>query len=221
MFINIIFHVIISSGENMISVAGFNKSEFIEKKSRFIGLLFHVETLEEINAYLEKTKIDYPNANHYTYAYILDDNIAKYSDDGEPNRTAGYPILEVIKNNDLNHVLLIVIRYFGGILLGGGGLIRAYSHTAALVISEATFTKKITTYTCKVTCSYDCLGNIDKTIREKTNLDRIDYGSEIDFYFSLNEFNFDDIKQKLFNLNNYQDRLTILDENQAYSTIDY
>jgi len=57
----------------MKSVAGFNKSEFIEKKSRFIGLLYHVETLEEINAYLEKAKIDYPNANHYTYAYILDD----------------------------------------------------------------------------------------------------------------------------------------------------
>jgi uncharacterized YigZ family protein len=220
MFINEYFHVIIFAGENMKSVDGFTKTEFIEKKSRFIGLLYHVETIEEINKLLEKVRTDYPGANHYTYAYVLEDNLAKYSDDGEPNRTAGYPILEVIKANELNHVLLIVIRYFGGILLGGGGLIRAYSHTAAQVISEANFTKKITTYYCKVTCSYDYLGNIDKTIREQTILDKIDYGNEIEFYFSLSERNFEEIKQRLFNFNNYQDRLVILEEKQVYVKVD-
>ncbi|PKK94564.1 MAG: YigZ family protein [Tenericutes bacterium HGW-Tenericutes-5] len=220
MFINQCFHVIILAGEYMKSVDGFTKTEFIEKKSRFIGLLYHVETVEEITRVLEKARTDYPGANHYTYAYILEDNLAKYSDDGEPNRTAGYPILEVVKANELNHVLLIVIRYFGGILLGGGGLIRAYSHTAAQVISEAVFTKKITTYYCKVTCSYDYLGNIDKTIREQTLLDKIDYGNEIEFYFSLTELNFEEIKQRLFNFNNYQDRLVIIEEKHVYVKVD-
>jgi uncharacterized YigZ family protein len=205
----------------MKSIAGLTKVEFIEKKSRFIGLLYHTETIDEINNILENIRNVYPNANHYTYAYILDDSVQKYSDDGEPNRTAGYPILEVIKNNGLNDCLIIVIRYFGGILLGGGGLIRAYSHTASLAISKAAFTKKITTYYCSVTCDYDFLGNIDKIIRDYTILDKVDYGESVTFYFYLTEFNFEEIRTKLFNHNNYNDKMIILKESQEYSIIDY
>jgi len=205
----------------MKSIAGLTKVEFIEKKSRFIGLLYHTETLDEISNILENIRNEYPNANHYTYAYILDDSVQKYSDDGEPNRTAGYPILEVIKNNGLNDCLVIVIRYFGGILLGGGGLIRAYSHTASLAISKATFTKKITTYYCSVICDYDLLGNVDKIIRDNTVLEKIDYGTSITFYFHLTEHNYDEIKTKLFNHNNYQDKMIILKESQEYAIIDY
>ncbi len=205
----------------MKSIAGLTKVEFIEKKSRFIGLLYHTETIDEVNNILENVRKEYEGASHYTYAYILNDFQVKYSDDGEPNRTAGYPILEVIKNNDLNDCLMIVIRYFGGILLGGGGLIRAYSHTASLVLSKATFTKKITTYYCLVTCDYDSLGNIDKIIRDNTILEKVDYGSNVTFYFHLTEHNFDEIKTKLFNHNNYSDKLIILKESQEYSIIDY
>ncbi|MFA7075776.1 MAG: YigZ family protein [Candidatus Izemoplasmatales bacterium] len=200
----------------MKSIAGFTKIEFIEKKSRFIGLGYHINNVDEINMILDNLRQEYPNATHYTYAYILDDNQQKYSDDGEPNRTAGFPILEVIKNNNLNDCLLVIIRYFGGILLGAGGLIRAYSHTAALVINEACFTKKITTYYCQVTCDYNSIGGIDKIIREETELIKIDYGNVVDFFFNLSENKFDEVKTKIYNHNSYQDKLIILEEKQEY-----
>lgn len=205
----------------MKSIAGFSQVEHIEKKSRFIGLIFHVETVEEINSLLEQARKDYPEANHYTYAYVLTDFQQKYSDDGEPTRTAGYPILEVIKNNNLNDCLIIVIRYFGGILLGGGGLIRAYSHTAALAVKQAEFTKKITTFTCRVTCDYELIGNIDKIIREQTLLEKVEYSDIVTFYFRVDEYNFSEIKEKIFNHNNYQDKLEIISKKEGYVKVDY
>lgn len=205
----------------MKSIAIDTQVEYIEKKSRFIGLVYHVETLSEVESKLSQSKLDYPGANHYTYAYILDDLNQKYSDDGEPTRTAGYPILEVIKNNQLNDCLVIVIRYFGGILLGAGGLIRAYSHTAALAIKEAPISKKIITHTCKVTCDYDNVGNIDKIIREKTSLNRVEYSSQVTFYFQTDEMKIDGIKQELFNNNKYIDRLEIIESLPRYVKIDY
>lgn len=205
----------------MRSIAGSAKTEIVEKKSRFIGLIYHVETIEDILDILDKVKKDYPNANHYTYAYILDDLHQKASDDGEPTRTAGYPILEILKNNQLNDCLLIVIRYFGGILLGTGGLIRAYSKSASSVIAIADITEKITTFTCQVTCGYDYLGNIDKIIREKTNLKNVIYDQEVKFIFQINESLLPTLKSELFNANNYLDRLEIILEEKLYSKIGY
>lgn len=205
----------------MKSVANNTKVEYIEKKSRFIGLVYHVENQDDIDSALSKSKADYPGANHYTYAYILDDLNQKYNDDGEPTRTAGFPILEVIKNNQLNDCLVIVIRYFGGILLGAGGLIRAYSHTAALAISEAPLSKKITTYTCKVTCDYDNLGSVDKIVREKTVLLNVDYSNIVTFKFQTNELKIDSVRQDLFNHNSYSDKLEILESKAQYVKIDY
>ncbi len=204
----------------MRSIAGSAKFELVEKKSRFIGLIYHVETMEEVLDILEKVKKDYPNANHYTYAYILDDLHQKASDDGEPTRTAGYPILDVLKTNQLNDCLLIVIRYFGGILLGTGGLIRAYSKSASSVISIPQITEKITTCTCKVTCGYDYLGHVDKIIREKTDLENVVYDQEIEFYFQIKESILQALKKELFNANNYLDRLEVISEKQQYSKID-
>ena len=113
----------------MRSVYGKTTFEFIEKKSRFISLLFHVKTQKDIEEKLADCKQKYPNANHYVYAYILDNKTQKASDDGEPQRTAGYPVLDILNKNKLNDCLAVVIRYFGGIKLGASGLIRAYSHS--------------------------------------------------------------------------------------------
>lgn len=205
----------------MRSILGLEKNELVEKKSRFIALLYHVETTDEVSEILEKVRKDYPNANHYTYAYILDEFHQKASDDSEPTRTAGYPILEVLKNNELNDCLLIVIRYFGGTLLGSGGLIRAYSKSASQVVSQAILTKKTTTFTCKVTCGYDFLGNLDKIIRENTHLIEVKYDQEVEFYFQVTQDKFPVIKSEIFNNNNYQDRLDIIEETENYSRIDY
>ncbi|MFA7561218.1 MAG: YigZ family protein [Candidatus Izemoplasmatales bacterium] len=205
----------------MKSVLGFAEVSYIEKKSRFIGLVFHTETIDEVNINLEKARNLYPGANHYTYAYILSDFEQKASDDGEPSRTAGYPILEVIKNQGLNDVLVVVIRYFGGILLGAGGLIRAYSHTAALALENSVKAKKITTVKAMLECDYENLGNIDRFIREQTELDNVEYDQIVKFYFSVSKTLLPEVKDKLFNFNNYQDRLVILNETESYVKADY
>jgi len=207
--------------KKMKSVLGFAEVSYIEKKSRFIGLVFHTETIDEVNINLEKARNLYPGANHYTYAYILSDFEQKASDDGEPSRTAGYPILEVIKNQGLNDVLVVVIRYFGGILLGAGGLIRAYSHTAALALENSVKAKKITTVKAMLECDYENLGNIDRFIREQTELDNVEYDQIVKFYFSVSKTLLPEVKDKLFNFNNYQDRLVILNETESYVKADY
>ena len=95
-------------------------------KSKFISILYYLKSVDDVNIYLEEVKKEYKDANHYCYAYILE-NAKKCSDDKEPSGTAGKPILEVLEKSDLTNVLCVVVRYFGGIKLGAGGLLRAYS----------------------------------------------------------------------------------------------
>lgn len=193
-------------------------NELIVKKSRFIAVAYPVFEVSDIQTALSECKKDYQNANHYTYAYILGDtgNIQKASDDGEPTRTAGYPILEVLLNNGMTNVLIVVIRYFGGIKLGTGGLIRAYTSSASNVLNLVTKTKKTTTYTCTVTCSYDCLGNMDKYLRENTNLIDVSYDKAITFRFEVTAENFETTKENIFNKNQFEDHLIVLSENSEY-----
>lgn len=100
----------------------------IIKKSKFITKLYKINNIDQINNILNKLKQEYKDATHICYAYIIEGNI-KCSDDGEPSGTAGLPMLNILKKNNLNYILAIVIRYFGGIKLGAGGLIRAYSNS--------------------------------------------------------------------------------------------
>lgn len=110
----------------MYSVKDNKKAELLIKKSKFISHIYRLNNQEEIENILSGLKKQYKDATHCCYAYIYDGAI-KASDDNEPSKTAGTPILEVLKKNNLNYVLCVVIRYFGGIKLGAGGLIRAYS----------------------------------------------------------------------------------------------
>lgn len=111
------------------------KNEIVIKKSRFITYIYQVDKMKEIEEKINNLKEKYKDAKHCCYAYILD-NYSKASDDNEPSKTAGIPILEVLKKNNLNHVLCVVIRYFGGIKLGAGGLIRAYSTSCKEVLKD-------------------------------------------------------------------------------------
>jgi len=108
----------------------------IIKKSKFIGYIYDVEDEKQIKKIIENLKKENKKATHITYAYIID-NKEKYFDDAEPKGTAGLPILTNLKRNNLNNILLIVVRYYGGIKLGAGGLIRAYSKTASNTIKKA------------------------------------------------------------------------------------
>lgn len=132
-------------------------------KSKFITTIYPVETIEEINNILQATNKKYYDATHNCYAYIIDNgNIQKCSDDGEPSKTAGYPMLDVLKKNNITNVLAITTRYFGGIKLGAGGLIRAYSSSVSETLKEAVFlvTKQLAIYEIKLPYS-DYSKNID------------------------------------------------------------
>ena len=114
------------------TVSGESESSFAEKKSEFIGHLLHTVNEEEAIAFIERIRAENRKAKHNVYAYILrDGNTSRYSDDAEPQGTAGVPVLEVLRKEGLTDVCCVVTRYFGGILLGTGGLARAYTQAVS------------------------------------------------------------------------------------------
>ena len=162
----------------------YNEHTIIIKNSKFICYIYQVETIEEIQKILTKTKNKYYDATHCCYAYILD-NIKKESDDGEPSGTAGIPILQVLEKNNLNHVLCIVVRYFGKIKLGAGGLVRAYTKSATETLKNNIITL-IPGLSIKIIFSYDKLKTIDYLLKDtiiikKSFNDKITYEANISF----------------------------------------
>lgn len=136
-------------------------------KSTFITKLYKVDTVEEVNEILSIVRKKYHDANHNCYAYILDDAlIQKCSDDGEPSQTAGYPMIDVLKKQNITNILAVTTRYFGGIKLGAGGLVRAYSKSVSDALLNAQFTssKDFNKYTITFEYTYfsfiQSLGNI-------------------------------------------------------------
>ena len=126
------------TNHDYLTIAAPVKTSFIEKKSEFIGYLSPVSSNDEAVEFLNSVKSEHRKAKHHVYAYILrDSHITRYSDDGEPQGTAGVPVLDVLQKRNLTDICCVVVRYFGGILLGGGGLVRAYSHSAALTCDSA------------------------------------------------------------------------------------
>lgn len=124
--------------ETYTTVKARGQDEFTERRSRFIGCAIPVTTEEEALAFISEQKTAYWDASHNVYAYLLrEGQIRRYSDDGEPQGTAGIPVLEVLQKSGLTDVAVVVTRYFGGILLGAGGLVRAYSHGAKLAVDAA------------------------------------------------------------------------------------
>ncbi len=140
------------------------KYELIIKNSKFITILYKIND-NNIDDILLNIKNEYPDATHYCYAYIIND-IKKSSDDGEPNGTAGIPILKVLENNYLTNILCIVIRYFGGIKLGANGLVRAYTKSCANAIKEATFKELVDGINITISFPYTKLKEIDYLLKD-------------------------------------------------------
>ncbi|MGE4320624.1 MAG: YigZ family protein [Acholeplasmataceae bacterium] len=157
--------------------------KIVINKSDFIGLLYPITSKEDIETYLLDAKTKYPKATHYCYAATLGQNRAwaTYQDDGEPKGTAGLPILDVIDHHNLTNALLVVIRYFGGIKLGAGGLVRAYSNAASEVLKIANFYEKKEVYTYTITFPYHLIHQVESlvlekgTILQKTFLDMVSF----------------------------------------------
>ena len=135
------------------TLAGEGVDEFEEKRSLFIGHAKHVTSEEEAQEYVKQKKKEYSDATHNCWAYLLKGGIvARYSDDGEPQGTAGVPMLEAIRKSGVSDCVVVVTRYFGGILLGAGGLVRAYSHGTKIALDAA----KIVTYEKYAELLLDC-----------------------------------------------------------------
>lgn len=158
-------------------------TEEIINKSKFINYLIPVFSLDEAKSKLEHLRKLYNDASHHCFAYIIGDNqeIQKYSDDGEPSKTAGLPIIEVLKKNELTNVLSVTIRYFGGIKLGAGGLTRAYTKSCAESINITTFTY-LTNYTnLLIKIQFDQIGHVEKYIRDNYELLDTQYDNFVNY----------------------------------------
>lgn len=172
-------------------------SEIIINKSRFITILTNINDIDKVKEKLEEIKKKYKDATHYCYAYIIN-NHEKCSDNGEPSGTAGMPILNVLKQNDLTNILCVVIRYFGGIKLGAGGLIRAYSTSASVTLNKAIITNLVNGYNITIEFSYDNLKQIDYLLK---NIDiKKDYQTNITYNFNITETKFNQIENELTKL---------------------
>ena len=140
------------------------ENTIIIKNSKFITNLFIIENIEEVNKYLNLIKDKYRDANHNCYAYIID-NIRKCSDDGEPSGTAGIPMMKVLEHKELNNVLAIVTRYFGGIKLGAGGLVRAYTNSVSKALDIVNIIDTVKGYNIDISFNFNDIKHIDYLLK--------------------------------------------------------
>ena len=159
----------------------FGEDEFVEKKSRFIGRIWPVETEEEALTRIQDMKKQHYDATHNCWAYIIRDGAVRFSDDGEPGGTAGMPMLQVLQREGLNNVVCVVTRYFGGILLGAGGLVRAYTKGAKIAVDAAGKSMKRVWSVVYVPCPYTFYERVKLLVGEFEGIIRqTDFGAEVE-----------------------------------------
>lgn len=167
-------------------------NEIIINKSKFITYIFKVTDAKKVADILKKLKKEHKDATHYCYAYIIG-NIKRFNDDGEPRSTAGMPILNVLENNKLDNVLAVVVRYFGGIKLGAGGLIRAYSNSISEALNKINIIPIKNIYTRKIEFKYEDINNVNYILK--------------DYKITYKEYNQNVIYEFIYEENNYPDKL--------------
>lgn len=188
------------------------------RHSRFIAYLHPVFSKEEAQATLESIKQAHPDANHHCFAYIIGDSalIQKAEDDGEPAKTAGVPMLEGLKKNGLTNVLAVVVRYFGGVKLGAGGLIRAYGKSVSDAVEKAERTVRTTVLTIRISADFDAIGTIEHLLSDmETKIER-QYDEQVHFLFDLPEKEAKTLESTLREQTSDQATFEIKDETVRY-----
>ena len=192
-------------GNKYFTVEGEATGEITEKKSRFICNLYHIESEEDIIKYTEALRKTHFKARHVCYAAILGDSgdILKYSDDGEPSGTAGRPMLDILKGRQLTYTLACVTRYFGGVLLGTGGLVRAYSDALQDGLHNATIVEKQLKKRRAFATDYQTIGKIKYKLEDhEAVIISEEYGSEVNITLALPEDNYPRFIEFLTELSN-------------------
>lgn len=161
--------------------SGFGEDEFIEKKSRFIGRVWLAESEEKALQRIQQMKKQHYDATHNCWAYIIRDGAVRFSDDGEPGGTAGMPMLQVLQREGLSNVVCVVTRYFGGILLGAGGLVRAYTKGAKIAVDAAGKSMKRVWTALYVPCPYTYYERVKLEVSTFGGIVRkTDFGAEVE-----------------------------------------
>lgn len=173
--------------------------EEIVKKSKFISFLYFVKSIDEVNNYLNELKAKYKDASHICYAYIVDNNV-KYNDDKEPTKTAGFPILNVLKNNDLNYVLAVVVRYFGGIKLGSGNLLRTYLNVTNKNLKKTGIKEYKLKKEYIIICNYDNVNYVNNVLKDEDVINKT-FDNFITYEVLIDNENIIKIKDLLNNKN--------------------
>ena len=195
--------------------------EIIIQKSRFIGYVRRVETEEEAQAFIQEIKKKHHDATHNCSCYMIGENnqIQKANDDGEPSGTAGVPMLEVLKKQNLKDTAVVVTRYFGGIKLGAGGLIRAYGNTTSQAIKTTGVVKRQLMQGFSITVDYSLLGKLENVLRNSDYIiETINYLENVEFivYVQVGEIN--NFEEWIIDLTN--DQATIAKTDEKYQEIE-
>lgn len=206
------YFTIYQNGEHQIEI----------KKSKFICHLFRIESEEQAKEYIAKIKKEHYKANHNCSAYMLGENfeIQRSSDDGEPSGTAGVPMLEVLKKNQLQNTLAIVTRYFGGIKLGAGGLIRAYSTSVSEALKEIGIVQGKLQQILDIIIDYPQLGKLQNYLEnEQISIQEIDYLEQITVKVAIDINQCESFQNALIDLFNNQLSIQILDQKYVENLI--
>ncbi|MBQ2797909.1 MAG: YigZ family protein [Ruminiclostridium sp.] len=190
------------------------EASFIEKKSEFIGYLCPVTTEQEAIDFINEIRAMHRKATHNCYAYILrDNNTARHSDDGEPGGTAGVPIYDVLNKTGVTDIACVVTRYFGGIMLGAGGLVRAYSKGASIALEVADIMTMEIADSLKITTDYSFYGNITSIAAEYEAIIRnTEYTDNVSVFLDVKSELADKLKDKLIDKCNGRVEIEFLDK---------
>ncbi len=195
------------------TIKEWGRAEHVEKKSRFIATAKPVQTEEEALSFIAEIRKEFSDARHNVYAYVLRDNhIARFSDDGEPGGTGGMPMMEVLKQEELCDVAVVVTRYFGGILLGAGGLVRAYSKGAKIGIDAGKIAVMTYCGKVKITASYDLYGKVRYLLEQGGYQDlAADFGQDVSVSLYVPEPNLAEIEKQVVEETNGKAEFEILE----------
>ena len=190
---------IMSNNELYITLRQEGSASLTEKKSEFIGYAAHVESEREALDFIARIKHKHSDARHNVYAYVLkNNNIMRYSDDGEPQGTAGMPVLDVIRKSGFTDAVIVVTRYFGGILLGAGGLVRAYSAAAKMAVDDAGIVTYNSYKMFDLKVNYTDYGKLTVCIANANPInDGIDFAQDVTLSFALPADEFDSFKAEV------------------------